>query len=251
MGKLVINADDFGICSGVNKGVVEAYNEGLLTSTTLMTNTPGFEEAVTLAKENPGLGIGIHLNLTFWYPINKDLKTIVDENGKFRYLSFYESEENLDKIDLDEVYREWKTQIDKALDYGIKPTHLDSHHHINSVGQIKDVFLKLAKEYNLPIRNNFNFSQDYKSTDKLIGYFDTIGRVKGIWKAMDTNLLIKDCKTYDSIEIMCHPGYVDYFILNNSSLNVDRAVTLHELKNKKLKTILNENNIELVSFKDI
>lgn len=59
MGKLIINADDFGYGKGVNMGIIEAYQNGVLTSTTLMAGMPGFDQAVKLAKDNPGLGVGV------------------------------------------------------------------------------------------------------------------------------------------------------------------------------------------------
>lgn len=251
MGKLIINADDFGHSKGINMGIIEAYQDGVLTSTTLMAGMPGFEQAVKLAKENPGLGVGVHLTLTCGYPVSKGLKTIVDDNGAFLNLSFYENKENLALIDLDEVYMEWKSQIEKVKLSGIDPTHIDSHHHINSVGDLKKIYLKLADEYNLPVRNNFNLPEGYKSTSKMMDYFDHIGSTKGIWKHMDTNNLIRDCKNYESVEIMCHPAYVDSFLVENSSYTIGRTSTLKELLDPEIKKLLLDNEIELVTFKDI
>ena len=70
--RLVINADDFGLCDGVNRAVAQAHTDGVLTSTTLMANMPAAEEAVKIAKEMPSLGVGIHLNLTEGPPVSKD-----------------------------------------------------------------------------------------------------------------------------------------------------------------------------------
>ncbi len=60
--KLIINADDFGLCRGVNSAVAKAHNEGVLTSATLMANMPGAAEAVEIAKKTPSPGVGVHLN---------------------------------------------------------------------------------------------------------------------------------------------------------------------------------------------
>ena len=67
--KIIINADDFGLCEGVNKGIVKAHTEGVLTSATLMTNMPRADEAVVLTKSLPSLGVGVHLNLTNGWPL--------------------------------------------------------------------------------------------------------------------------------------------------------------------------------------
>src|SRR5262245_22529761 len=63
--RLLWNADDFGLSASVNEAVIRAHREGILTSASLMVNEPGFEEAVHLARENPRLGVGLHLTLLF------------------------------------------------------------------------------------------------------------------------------------------------------------------------------------------
>lgn len=251
MGKLIINADDFGHSKGINMGIIEAYQDGVLTSTTLMASMPGFDQAVELSKQNPGLGVGVHLTLTCGYPVSKGLKTIVDDKGAFQNLSFYEKKDNLDLINLDEVYKEWKSQIDKVIASGIVPTHIDSHHHINSLDKLQKIYLSLADEYNLPVRNNFNLPEGYKSTSKMLDYFDQLGGKTDIWRNMETNNLIRDCKIYDSIEIMCHPAYVDAFLAENSAYTINRTSALKELLNPEIKKLFDDNGIELITFRDL
>jgi len=83
--RLIINADDFGLCESVNKGIVEAHTKGVLTSTTIMANMPAADQAVELAKNLPTLGLGVHLNLTAGKPLSKDntVKLILDSQGYF------------------------------------------------------------------------------------------------------------------------------------------------------------------------
>ena len=63
MKKLIVNADDFGLHSLINAGIIKGYREGFITSTSLMPSAPCWQEAVKLAQENPQLGIGVHLTL--------------------------------------------------------------------------------------------------------------------------------------------------------------------------------------------
>ncbi len=70
--RIIINADDFGLCDGVNEAVAQAHSDGILTSATIMVNMPAAEKAVKIAKKLPSLGIGVHLNLTEGRPISKD-----------------------------------------------------------------------------------------------------------------------------------------------------------------------------------
>lgn len=159
MSLVIINADDFGYSQGINLGIIEAHKNGILSSTTMMANMPGFEHGVELAKNNPKLGIGVHLNLTCGKPLLDNVPSLTDYK-EFRNLSYYEKETELDE---GEIYREWDAQINKIKNAGIVPTHLDSHHHINRIAPINEIFIKLAREYNLPVRNNFDVPKDIKT----------------------------------------------------------------------------------------
>jgi len=82
--RIVINADDFGLCSGVNRAVAQAHTDGVLTSATIMANMPAAAEAVEIARKLPGLGIGVHLNLTEGWPLSQaaDIRPILNADGK-------------------------------------------------------------------------------------------------------------------------------------------------------------------------
>lgn len=251
MAKLIINADDFGLCKGVNLGIIEGFTEGALTSTSMMANMIGFDNAIIFAKENPKLPIGAHLTLTTGYPVSSNIKSLVDDNGQFKKIDSYIDGEQISKIDLEEVEKEWISQIEKLIEHDIKPCHLDTHHNIQNIPGIKEVFLNLARKYSLPTRYTLNADRDIKSPDKLVEYFDKIPSIKGFWKEMELDNLIKDCKNYSLIETACHPGYVDHYLLKNSSFNTIRALTLFELKDEKFLKTIRENNIELISYKDL
>src|ERR1051325_9200623 len=83
--RLIVNADDFGLSHSVNEAVIRAHHDGILTSASLMVNEAGFEEAVKLAKENPKLGIGLHLTLLQGHstlPLEK-ISGLVNKRGEF------------------------------------------------------------------------------------------------------------------------------------------------------------------------
>lgn len=247
MGKLIINADDYGYSSGVNYGIIHAHQRGVLTSTTMMANMPGFEEGIKLAKKNPDLGIGVHLVLTAGSPLSKDVPSLTN-NNKFHHLSYYEKKF---EIDLNELYIEWKMQIDKIIDHGINPTHLDSHHHINSIYPLSKIFTKLAKEYDLPVRNNYNVPKEIKTTDRFINTLDSLSQTKDIWKHMSLNNLIADCYKYETIEAICHPAYVDSTLIKGSSFTTKRTFVLEELISLKDSSFFSNKDIELVNFNKI
>lgn len=248
MNLLIVNADDFGYSAGINYGIIDAYQNGILSSTTLMANMSGFKQATVLAKENPGLGIGVHLTLTCGSPVKENVKSLVEADGKFHKLSFYEKGFS---VDLDELYDEWKAQIDTVIAGGIKPTHLDSHHHVNSIQPLTTVFERLAKEYDLPVRHNYEVAEDFVTTRRFFNFLDTLGRDKEIWKPMTIRNLVDDVKTFGTVEAMTHPGYVDAVVLDNSSLNDNRAYQLRELQQESYQKLLKDNEITLGTYADL
>ncbi|MEG0327094.1 MAG: chitin disaccharide deacetylase [Erysipelothrix sp.] len=246
MGKVIFNADDFGYSRGMNYAIVDSHRLGILTSTTLMAGMPGFDHAVSLAKENPDLGIGVHLTLTCGYPLLKTHETIVDEDGMFKKLSYFEGD-NL--YDIQEVYEEWDTQIKKVIDAGIKPTHLDSHHHVHSFPKQYEVIVELARKYNLPIRNNFEIPQDINHTSFFEPLFDHVGAEKEARIQVYLNNLIDTIQKHDSVEVMCHPGYLDYEIFEGSTLLRNRVnVTEFLIQSDFSKRLKEMENIELVNY---
>ncbi|MDT2757468.1 chitin disaccharide deacetylase [Enterococcus asini] len=248
MSLLIVNADDFGYSAGINYGIIEAHRKGILTSTTLMANMPGFDHAVQLSKEYTELGIGIHLVLTCDKPLLKNHQTIVDDRGNFQKLKFYEKDFS---IDLEEVRMEWEAQIQKVLEAGIDPTHLDSHHHVNTLPGINQVFIDLAEKYDLPVRGNFEVPDYLKTCDRFFTSFDGIGSDKEIWKPMIWNNLISDCQTYGVVEVMCHPGYVDAELMDRSSFTKGRAYICRELQREIYPIMLAENGVKLGTYKEL
>ncbi|MFO6497185.1 MULTISPECIES: chitin disaccharide deacetylase [Bacillus] len=241
MKALIINADDFGLSRGVNLGIIEAFQRGVLTSTTIMTNMLEMEHAVSLARENPALGVGVHLTLTAGRPLLSDLQTVADEDGNFRKLSYYQG---FFDIDLDEVYKEWKAQIEKALTCGLHPTHIDSHHHIHTYGNLSEVFVKLATEYHLPCRKvNDDHPSLWKNVKSNDAFELKVDRLKDLSSFLDLH------QEASVIEVMCHPAYVDKRLLEKSSYHYPRVYELSLLTDPSLKTAFIQcSDIRLISY---
>lgn len=257
--KVINNADDFGYSNAINYGIIDSYLHGVLTSTTLMPGMEGFDHAVSLAKQNPGLGIGVHLTLTCGKPVLEGHQTLVDKNGLFKKLSFYKEEKT--SVDQQEVYNEWKAQIDKVYQAGITPTHLDSHHHIHTFKNNPKIVKRLAKEYGLPVRNSFHdasilVNENIKCNDILI---DPWSRVRDFEKSDDkVNLLVKEIcsllkeasKTNQIIEVMWHPAYLDAKIVLESGFAYPRIFETEAIKQTELMTYFKEN-FTLCTYQDI
>lgn len=261
MKHLILNADDFGYSYGVNYGIIESHLRGVLTSTTLMAGMPGFDHAVSLAKAHPSLGVGVHLTLTCGRPVLTDHKTLTEPNGDFHSQAYYHNEEQ--PLDKDEVYREWKAQIEKVLAAGIEPTHLDSHHHVHTFRGLEDVFVRLAREYDLPVRNSRrdctdNHVQGVPCPNYLVDFIEGSGvhfhtPLTEYAPAIESNMhciLLKAFKTLDCVEIMCHPAYLDTAVMLHSSFNLHRMCEVDLLISPATKAFIEQlEDVSLANYK--
>ena len=271
MKQVIINADDFGYSVGVNTGIIESYRRGVLTSTTIMAGMPGFEHAVKLAAENPGLGIGVHLTLTCGRPLLTGHRTLVCEDGSFPRKPFYLDPETV--IDLDEVEREWTAQIERVFAAGIVPDHLDSHHHVHVLKGTGEVLMRLARRYCLPVRNSWNEGGDYHGApvaipedidapDTLIDYVKPVMR-RGLVFAEDAEAYraaidesFRTCiqgalGEHETVEVMAHPAYADCALMTGSSYNLARVAETDVLVNSRNRAYLaGLNDISLVTYRE-
>ena len=177
MKKLIVNGDDFGLSPGVNQGIVEAFHDGILTSTTAMTNMPGFHDAVETAREHPELPVGIHLTLLWGQPVTepKLIPSLVDKRGNFpRSAANILVRNACGRLTGDEITLEFRNQIRKFLDAGLTPSHIDTHQHIHCLPLILDCIIAAASKFGIrtirpPVDNSplFPHSNKYPATPQL------------------------------------------------------------------------------------
>lgn len=150
---LIVNADDFGLHTEINKGIIKGHKEGFITSTSLMPSAPAFDEAVELAKDCPNLGIGIHLTLVGGVVTcsdNNKVSSLVDAQGLFldNYLEF-SKRYYAGGVKTSELELELRNQIEKALATGLNITHIDSHQHTHVLPGVNNIVIKLCEEYGI------------------------------------------------------------------------------------------------------
>lgn len=241
--RLIVNADDFGMTDGVSIGILHAHADGIVTSTTTMMNMPSVKFAFNLSKDFPNLGIGIHLVLTAGRPLVDGATSFTDSNGNFIKLRDYPNSQP-EHINLNELYTEWKAQIELFIELaGKKPTHIDSHHHVHLLPELQEVAIRLAKEYDLPIRQRNQIVNHYeyvrcadKMYDELVNY----------------DFLVREISINENVmEFMCHPAYIDQALYDMSSYCLVRMEELKLLRSQKVKDFIKENNISLISYADI
>ena len=248
--KVIVNADDFGFSKGANLGVAEACQNGLVRSATMMANMPGFVHGVEVARQNPDLKIGVHLNLTAGRSLGGRYKTLTDDRGSFLSLAEVESRAKAGLLDPEEVEAEYEAQIGRVLAAGIPPTHFDGHHHTQNLPGIVGVFLKLAKKYGVGVRiSDKSLLAGRYASLKTTAHFsgDFYGE-----RATAENLkaVISGCSGA-SLEIMSHPAYLDYPLLSQSSYNTGRCAELDILTKGELADFIRKNNHHICSFADL
>ena len=152
MKKLIVNADDFGLTRAVTDAIIDCHNNGIVTSTTLMSNMPFAEYAASKAKAFPKLSVGLHLNLTEGKPLVEPDKVdnLVDSGGNFWSGSKQLRNLQLSKRVEEQIYRELEAQLLRALDLGMNVSHFDSHQWIQKNSMVRRAIIKLHKLYKIP-----------------------------------------------------------------------------------------------------
>jgi predicted glycoside hydrolase/deacetylase ChbG (UPF0249 family) len=254
--RLITNADDFGDTPGVNAAVLKAYREGILRFASLMVLRPHAAEAARIAKENSGLGVGLHLELCADAP----------EKTGLRYAFSPKARAGLEG--------EIRTQIEALLAYGIKPTHIDGHINIHVHPVIFPAVCRLAREYGIPrVRLPSGEWEALKGfpggetagTAALTGVFGAMGalvrgsasglEVPRTWGLLRSRLMKEDYVCWligrlpeGTTEMYFHPTTDPRQRATDVPAPSHQSTTeLEALLSPRVRTALEENDIELVN----
>lgn len=151
---VIVNGDDFGISSGVNRAIIEAHQRGVLTSTSLMVAGLAFDEAVALAHDNPKLAVGLHLVLGRGQAVlpREQIPHLVDSNGNFSdRVNLAGLRYHLSPGARRELPLEIRAQLEKFRSTGLQLSHVDGHvdMHLNPVAL--HTLVELAEEFNIKV----------------------------------------------------------------------------------------------------
>jgi len=226
--KLVVNADDFGYREGINKGIIYAHQKGVVSSASLFVEREGSQEAVRLAKENPSLTLGIHLDLDKFFEIDHARGVVVSWlNGSV--------------VSTEILKAEIRRQMDKFFAFGFTSDHIDSHHHSHLISDIFESVCQIAKEYKVPVVRLFKkfYSQEsnFEQASKIANSYGLVFPdhfIEGwYWGNIDED--------YTAAELMTHPGYGELW----------REAELAHCCQQQLKEYLANQKIELTNFSNL
>jgi len=256
--RLIVTADDFGLTEKVSEAIIRAHRDGIVTSASLMVNAPAFECAVTLAKENPTLDIGLHLNLT---------------NDPFAFAAAARSAD---------IEQETQRQIKKALGTGLQITHIDGHKHVHLIPKVFKVLSRLAPQYGIRALRTMRtrtprlgsllrrHSAARAAILKQYGFAETARLIWSMYSRQpigpdhfygiaETGFFdleafrnIIDDLAVGTHEVMCHPGYLDADLSSTPTrLLAQREHELQMLTSREARELIHRAGIQLASYRDI
>jgi predicted glycoside hydrolase/deacetylase ChbG (UPF0249 family) len=284
---LIVNADDLGWTEGVNRGIADAHRKGLVTSTSLLANGSAFASAQEVARANPELGVGVHLNLSDGPPSAdpQQIHGLLNGEGQLDF-----SPESLllriasRGLELDSVEREWDAQILKVQAAGISPTHLDGHKHVQMLPGLFEIAVRLARKHGIrairvsheesKLRTVLSTGGDQRTGVvlkqgvqarglKLLArdaremadhaglvttdYFCGIAQT-GVLTREGVELLLKSLPE-GTTELMCHPGYADEDLRRSGTrLQESRQTELEILTDPHVRKLVATQGIRLISY---
>jgi chitin disaccharide deacetylase len=225
---LIVNADDFGLSPGVNAGIVEAHERGIVTSTSLMVRAGAAAEAVASSSRHPDLALGLHIDVAEWEY----------ENGGWRV-----NYERCPPDDVAGVESECRGQLAAFRELtGRDPTHLDSHQHTHMREPVASIAASLATELEVPLRAR---GIRYEG-----GFYGQSGKGEPYPAGIEAEHLVEliEALPPGRTELGCHPGIGND---TDSSYAAERERELRALCDSQVKAALEREEIRLCSFAQI
>src|SRR5579863_3743507 len=288
MKRLIVNADDFGLSLSINRGILVAHRDGILTSASLLANGLAFEDAIVLSRQFPQLSVGVHLNLSEGPPASPAprISSLVNKAGELHLKPLQLWIGLLGRqINLAEIQAEWRAQILKVLGAGVIPTHLDGHLHVHVLPQLRPIVIGLAREFDirhvrcpvedlgatLPLIWRINsspaslkrtfiaygvssFARQFRRRLRIAGlaYPDAfLGLAHtGFLDAKGLTALLALIPN-GTTELMCHPGYDSAEVKAlGGTLRRQRETEVLALISPETREMLGRSGIRLISFRD-
>lgn len=227
--RLIVNADDFGLSAGVDRGIAQAHEQGILTSASLMVRAGHAAQAAGYAQAHPQLSVGLHIDL-----------------GEWRYTGevWIAAYEVVDTDDAAAVGAEVNAQVERFRSLmGRAPTHLDAHQHAHHSEPARTIVLEHGMRLGVPVRG-FTAEVRYEG-----GFYGQSGRGEPWPEGITVEALcaLLHALPPGATELGCHPALDDD---SGSSYSRERTVETATLCDPRVRDILHEEGIALRSFLD-
>lgn len=227
--RLIVNADDFGISPGVNRGIIEAHARGIVTSTSAMTRWPAAEQAAQLARAYPGLGIGLHVDLGEWI---------------YRHAEWQPLYQVIRTDDPCAVEREIRWQLQRFRElFGRDPDHLDSHQHAHREEPARSILIALGRELRVAVRHfsPVRYVGDFYGQNDTGQSFPELIGVTALQRILE-RLPEGIC------ELCCHPAATSDL---QTMYGAERLQELQTLTSAQARSAVAQSHIRLCSYSDV
>jgi predicted glycoside hydrolase/deacetylase ChbG (UPF0249 family) len=230
--RLIVNADDFGLSAGVNSGIIEAHERGIVTAASLMVRWPAAEPAAAYAREHPRLDVGLHLDLGEWIC-----------RGGESWEPLYEVVDTADGAAVTAEVERQLSAFRKLL--GRDPSHIDSHQHVHRDEPARDIVVKMARRLGVSLRHfspgTTYWGQFYGQSDAGDSYPELV--------SVDAMLaLLAALPPAGVVEVGCHPGVGQDV---KSMYVCERALEVQTLCDPRVRAAVTDGNVRLCTFSDV
>lgn len=250
--RILIRADDLGYSEAVNYGIAKSVREGIIRSVGLMPNMPAAAHGVALL-EGVDVCYGQHTNICVGSPLTDPalIPSLCQENGEFQPSKAYRdaAKKGEDFVVLDEVIMEIEAQYQKFVELTGDQPHYFEGHAVASGNFFKGLEI-VAQRHNLPYLTMspggpavFRSTKLYASMDSMLPDYNPVESVK--------RESLKDYGEDGCCMFVCHPGYLDDYILKTSSLTIPRTQEVAMAIDTDLKAWLAENGVAVVTYDDL
>ncbi len=256
--RLIVRGDDMGYTHSGNVALIKCYQEGYETSIEVLVASPWFPEAVKLLKQNPGIDVGIHLDLTSewenikWRPLS-DCKSLKDSDGYFFPMVFpnknYPGKAIVEnKWKIEDVEKEFRAQIELALKYLPRISHLSAHMGCTNISpEVRALTSRLAREYKIPVdpewdhKGNIGYDGPSKTPEEKIQSF--INMLNKLEPGKTYIFLDHPGICNDELRAVWHIGYED--------VCTDRQGVTDLYTNEKVKSLIKQKGIQLIGYREL
>lgn len=269
--RIIINADDFGKSVEINDAIEVCIKRSLITSVTIMAGGDAFDDAVARIKKYPEISVGVHLHIDECKSLTRNEifleNGLMDENGYFVKMAFRRN--MLSQKLIRAIYYEWDAQIKAVKSRKLRISHFDSHHHIHTFPELKEILCRLLNDHQImKIRlsyvkpfalygrseNSIRQHREVDNNGKKSVFHSFIRRMERIlWNRsmkksysttdffcpclvfLQNKLWFENKYKFGTLELMCHPGHPDY---NNEIVAMEKIdkygceiINYHQLNN--------------------
>jgi len=265
---LIVTADDLGLTKSINEGIAKACSEGVVTAVSVIPTGEAFEDAIKVMSCLPVKDIGAHLALTETTPLLSSSK-------------FYKNHTNIffslvsGRINKEDIYQELKAQLERLKKTGLKITHINSHEHVHLAPQVLDIFIRLAREYNIPairfpradrppaflsMRENYrsillsHFARRINNNlrDSGLAYTDFfIGLLDAGKLDIDKVKMIVGNLKEGVTELVTHPGFLSPEVLKYYKWHKGGETELFALTDNRIKKAIRDNDVKLITYGEL